>query len=310
MIEPVVVVVPTRGSAAAIRNVAAHIATHVGNFPCRILVNSDEIPDAETLADLRRSHPDVRLHLCPGGGVSRARNLALATYPQSTVVFVDDDVILAPGVVESLLDALTWAQTAVATARIVPAPAPRELFEVHERYLGLDRGGESRTFGVSDLESMTPMSIWPVGVGALFAVRAPAVAAASPSGVSFDERLSNGLPCGGTEDVDFFLRCLTAGVGIHYAGDVVARHEYPASLQLVRSKVRHYSRADGAFYGKWSRLLRWRDVRADLVHWVYRVGLHVRLWAVHAPHVPLGPLLMEPGDKLYGAVRWRFGGAP
>lgn len=291
------------------RHVATHVAAHVRRLPCVIVFNSDEIPDTEAVADLRRSHPDIRLQLCPGGGVSRARNHALAAYPQNTVVFVDDDVILASGVVESLLDAMTSAQTAVVTARIVPAPAPRGLFEVHKEYLGLDRGGERRTFGLGDLESMTPMSIWPVGVGALFAVRAPALAAAVGEGLSFDERLSNGLPCGGTEDVDFFLRCLLAGVGLHYAGDVVAGHVYPVSLPLIAAKVRQYSRADGAFYAKWSRLLGWRDVRGDLVHWASRVALHARLWAMRAPHVPLGPLLMEPADKFSGALCWRLRGS-
>lgn len=308
MIEPEVVVVPTRGSAAAIRDVAAHIAPHVRHLPCVIVANREEIPDAAALALLRRCHPDIRWHQCPGGGVSRARNFALAAYPQSTVVFVDDDVVLAPGVVESLLSALNSAQTAVATARIVPAPAPRELFEVHQKYLGLDRGPESRTFGGGDLEAMTPMTIWPVGVGALFAVRAAVVAAGAQDGVSFDERLSNGLPCGGTEDVDFFLRCLIAGLGVHYAGDVVALHTYPDSLQLVGSKMRHYAQADGAFFGKWSRLLGWRDLHADLLHWVCRVGLHFQLMTAGHPHVPLGSLVMEPADKLYGALRWRVGG--
>lgn len=302
------VMVPTRGSDQALNAIAENIASRLGDAPLRVMLNRANAPNPSTWQNVLDRCPDARFHLSPGGGVARARNLALRVAPTDVVVFVDDDVLLPLGALPRLVERLRHTAAGVATARIVPAASAGTAAELHRRFLGLDRGLSSRRFTRQDLAQLSPMDSWELGVGAAFAVqRAMLDRVASPP--AFDESLSNGRFCGGAEDVDFFLQCLHADVPVVYCPEAVFEHRYPEAMNNVRTKMRRYARADGAFYAKWGRFLAWSDVVGDLADWAHRVRLHARRAAARDAHVPLAALIEEPFDKLVGAAWWSLVGS-
>lgn len=299
------VVVPTRGDPAALRHIATNIAAGLGAAPFTAVLNRAAPPAPDAWAMVLGHCPDASFHLSPGGGVARARNLALRITSTDVVVFVDDDVVVPPDSLATLVAYLEHLGAGVATARIWPAPSTACTDALHRDFIGLDRGPVSRSFTRQDLDRLSPMTAWTLGVGAVFAVRRSMLDAVAHPPI-FDETLSNGRFCGGAEDVDFFLQCLLSDIPVAYCADAVVEHNYPTSLRCVRTKMTQYARADGAFYAKWRHLLGWRDVAADLLDWSRRVEDHFRRDAAHRPHLPLATSLHEPADKLIGAAWWRL----
>lgn len=301
MIEATLVI-PTRGDDRALRRIATQILpSH--NGPVVLVVNGARPMAMGALPDL----PGARIYACPGGGVSRARNLALRLAPSDLIVFVDDDVLLTPTVIERIVDDLCSGRGDVVTGRILPAQATAPFGEVHTEFLGLDRGAESQLFDETALATLSPTGVWALGVGALFGVnRASLLDVARPP--VFDESLSNGRFCGGAEDSDFLLQAVLSGLTVLYDAEAVATHQFPVRKQEVERKMHQYARADGAFYAKWSELLTHKDLLTDLRCWWTRLGEHVRLARKGHPHVPLGPLVTEPFDKTVGYAWWMMTG--
>lgn len=295
------VVVPTRGDPAALRRIADNIAAP--DTDLLVVVNGSGAVEPEAWATaVRRCRSARRVH-CPGGGVSRARNLALRITGTDDLVFVDDDVIPPASSLDKLVRALDDLDVAVTTGRVCPIPA--EESELYELFIGLDRGTEPRIFGPESLAEFNPTTSWALGAGAAFAVRRSALDGldAPPQ---FDESLSNGRPCGGAEDVDFFLLCLRAGARLAYCPDAEFPHAFPRTRPAASAKLRQYARADGAFYAKWRSDLTVGDAGADLADWAGRFRRHVRNRRTGEPYLPVLALAQEPLQKTAGALWWRL----
>jgi hypothetical protein len=296
-------VVPTRGDRAALERIAVDIAPAATRGAFLLICNNSSGPHQEGWDSIRAAHPETVWRTCPGGGVSRARNLAMRISRTDAIVFADDDVVLQELALERLIANLE-STAAVVTGRVIPADPGGALGELHTTYLGLDRGPATRTYTPADLSRITPTRVWELGVGAFFAVRRSRldVAVTPPT---FDESLSNGRFCGGAEDSDFFYQTLTSGLTLVYDADAIARHRYSTDLGAVSTKVRRYSRADGSLYAKHAASLGPGAAVADLVHWAERVRLHTRSACKGQPHVPLLSLLAEPADKTAGFLWWK-----
>lgn len=293
------IIVPTRGDPSALRRVGEQVQAVPSDVPFLVVLNRSA--DAAVRAQLAPGSAAVQF--CPGGGVARARNLALRLAPTNIVVFLDDDVIACPEAVAALAGRLDDTSLGLATGRVVAAPSDASAYPLYRDYVGFDRGDADHRFPAGDVP--TPMTAWQLGAGAAFAVRRSALDAV-PTPPGFDETLSNGRFCGGAEDVDFFMQCLQAGIGIAYCADAVFSHRFPSSLTSVRRKMRAYARADGAFYCKWRHMIERGDLIDDAVAWRRRVVEHAAAWARREPHLPLMTLLQEPAGKAVGALWWRL----
>ncbi|MGH4013820.1 MAG: glycosyltransferase family 2 protein [Pseudonocardiaceae bacterium] len=144
--------------------------------------------------------------------------------------------------------------------------------------------------------------MWDIGVGALFAVNRPKVL--QHKAVRFDERLSNGRFCGGTDDVDFFMQAFQAGLTLAYEPCAVAHHLFPGDWAGLRKKCRQYALTDGAFYAKWWREAEPVDFINEVRAWVGRLTTHAGLSLDGRPGVPLTSVVVEPLYKLFGATAW------
>ncbi len=297
------VVVPTRGAVEDLDRIADRLCGLSIDIAVMVVVNRRlDAASASRCAQLGRQLGGLVL-VCPGGGVSRARNLALCLVGTDVLVFLDDDVIPTVGAIRRLTDRLLASDVGVVTGRIVPAETRARNGELYLRFATLDRGPVARTF---DRQTAPPPTrTWEMGVGAAFAVHLPRLAAVEHP-PAFDEALSNGRFCGGAEDVDFLLQCVLAGLRVEYLPEAVLAHEYPCRPGDLRRKMVSYARADGAFYAKWSHGLSVDGVLRDLEGWLARLRLHTRRRLRRQPSLPLITLLREPIDKGVGAAWWRF----
>jgi glycosyltransferase involved in cell wall biosynthesis len=297
------VVVPTRGSVDAVTRVHRNIAAQLPDAEVVLVLNGSGETGRATAEGL-----GMRVHECAGGGASRARNAGLAVAEGPVLVFLDDDVIVSRDAVAALVAGLHRTGAAVATARVLPADTRAGTFPVYERYLGFDRGATTRFWPPSTdpgRHPVSPFAVWEFGVGAAFAVDVRRL-----GGRRFDERLSNGRVCGGTEDVDFFYQAHHCGLAITYEATAVVHHLFPTGGREMKAKVRQYALADGAFYAKWIRFATPADLCRDVVGWLRRL----RQQAAHAvrgePAVPVPTLLAEPVYKLMGGLWWVLQGKP
>jgi len=287
------VVVPTRGDVAGAARIEENIVKRLDGVPVMVVRNGG---CGERLA--RR--PGVEILDVPGGGVARARNAALAAATTRTVVFVDDDVIVSGAALRTLVARQREAGAAIATARVRPADAAHH--GLFDDALGFDRGSTSRAWrlGTEADEPMSPLNAWKFGVGATVAVDRALLGDA----VRFDERLSNGRFCGGSEDVDFIYAAYLACHTVCYVADAVVEHLFPLPAPAVSAKCRQYALSDGAFYAKWARRVSASDLRGEVTGWWDRIAKWRADRAAGRPAIPLPDLLAEPLYKLVGGVTW------
>jgi len=292
------VVVPTTGSSAALRRIRQHVLPAVGHERLTVVVNRAEPHEDPASANpTRGSAEDLRLVYAQHGGASGARNRGLEL-DHCVLVFVDDDVRITRRAVEWLVDVVHRAP-GIATARVLPVDAgPGGVWDE----FGFDRGRDPRAWQIRHDSQIGPMEVWDFGVGAMFSVGPRCQSGFAD--VRFDERLSNGTPFGGTEDIDYFYQHYLAGSVISYASGVVVYHDFPLQRRAISVKILRYFASDGAFYCKWRSRLSRRDVLSDVRGWGRRLRSELLGWVSGRRGVPLGVLIGEPFAKLAGVLWW------
>lgn len=296
-----VVVVPTRGDEVSLNRIENNVVARLPGVSVMVLRNGREAVGASVL----EAHPQVRLLDIPGGGVSRARNAALTSAPARTLVFLDDDVVAERDALERLVQGQRVGGATVSTARVVAAPSEHPNAVLFTSFLGFDRGESARIWSLADAEPVSPMNVWDFGVGAAFAVDLHRLATACPPAL-FDERLSNGRPGCGTEDVDFFYQVYLAGLSVSYVADAQLEHVFLTDRAAIVAKCRQYALSDGAFYAKWRRRIPASDLAAEVTGWARRTAAQVARRRTGVPSVPVRSLLAEPLHKLIGGALWFF----
>ncbi len=290
------IVVPTRGDEFAARRIA-HLTTCLGDYPMLVVCNSEY---SHALLDIG----GVITTFAPGGGAARARNKAIEITQSKWIVFVDDDVIIDVGTIDTLLISGERASATIATARVLGAPGDAAEDAIYCNHVTFDRGSDPAIWDGSNQRIISPFDSWKLRVGAAFAVCLPSLRAFAKH-VSFDETLSNGCFAGGAEDVDFFLQVIKAGGSLRYSPEAIAYHVFPNGPKALRHKLRQYALADGAYYAKWWKARSSGDVLGEVRAWFRRLSEYILLRFRHLPTVPLFSLVAEPAYKLMGGVVWR-----
>ena len=291
------VVIPTRADARAAARVE-QLAASIHDYPVLVVCNRERRPPGLDAGG-------IRTIMVPGGGVARARNVAMAVTRSEWVVFVDDDVILERNTIDALLTNGDRTAATIATARVLAAPRDDAEGAIYRDYLIFDRGADPAMWGHGHLRISSPFDSWKLGVGAAFAVCLPSLRALRVQ-AAFDESLSNGRFAGGAEDVDFFFQVIGAGGTVRYSPEALAYHIFPCGSLALRRKLRQYFLADGAYYAKWWSARSRRDLVGEARGWFGRVARHLVRRIQRSPSLPILSLLAEPAYKLTGGVVWHL----
>ncbi|HJV09227.1 MAG TPA: glycosyltransferase [Acidimicrobiales bacterium] len=209
------VVIPTHGRPEALARLLHSIVPVdvPGDGPQVVVVDDGSAPD--TYEGVKAAYPSVKWLRQPRSGPATARNTGWQASTGDTVVFVDDDCVLAPDTLSLLQDAL--ARYDAAGASIEPLHRGHLVADyMHAEHLVTHKLADGHVRWL---------------VTACVAVRRPALESVG----GFDEHLVHG-----GEDVDLSLRLKAAGFRLGVVEEAVAYHDHRASLPLlVRTYYRH-----------------------------------------------------------------------
>ncbi len=185
-----------------------------------------------------------------GPGLSRARNRGLREATGPHVAFTDDDVRVDSWWLHGLAAGFVTDPAAGCVTGIVP---PAELDD--EAQLFFDRRyswakhHETRVFDLAERADASPLYPYSAGIfgtGANFAVDRQLLLELG----GFDEALGAGTPAGGGEDLDAFVRVLTAGRSLVYEPSAIVWHVHRADDLALRRQLHSYGSGLTAFIFK------------------------------------------------------------
>jgi len=205
------IIVATHNRPDSIRRLVASLAPELATGSREII-----IAENGTLSPMRHPLETSRLkHLHePRAGKCRIQNRAIADASGEILVFLDDDLVVAPGYLEAVDQFFdTHREFAAMKGRILAAEDPEKKVGPMAVYLDLpiaDHGEE-----VVEVRGV---------LGANMAFRAEALKQVGP----FDERLGPGA-CGHEEETEMSQRLRRAGFRIGYAPKALVYHEVDPS---------------------------------------------------------------------------------
>ena len=247
---PVTVVLCTRDRADQLA--AALESVRALDYARLEIIVVDNAPTTSATADHLNTIEDPRLRIVtePRAGLSRARNTGLRHATGQIVAFTDDDVVVDPDWITRMVDGFARAQDVVCVTGLVPSGELREPVQAHfdQRVTWANSCGPVQ-FRLSAPPVGVPLFPFQGGIygtGANFALRRDAAFALG----GFDEALGVGSPTGGGEDIDMFVRVVTAGYGLAYEPSAIVWHRHRADAGALTAQAIGYGTGLGAWLTK------------------------------------------------------------
>jgi GT2 family glycosyltransferase len=182
----------------------------------------------------------VRYLLEPMPGASAGRNCGLRAATGEVVAFLDDDVLVDPLWLRSLVLAFQTAPgVACVTGMILPAELETPAQVWIEEFGGFDKGYQRQIFDLGEFAPPDPL--YPYAVGKF---GSGANAAFDPGALrsvgGFDTALGPATPARGGEDIDAFLQIILAGHRLVYEPRSLVRHHHRRDYADLRRTVQGY----------------------------------------------------------------------
>jgi GT2 family glycosyltransferase len=297
------VVIATRDRPGDLKRALDSIQRQRTNRPIEIIV-VDNNPLSDLTPAAVTGRPNVRLVSEPRAGLSYARNRGILASTSTIVISTDDDVVVPPDWVETLIAPFRDPNVMAVTGNVVPdrmVMKPERLFEA---YGGLGRGTlNMRVDGTWFREFRRAVPTWRLGGTANAAFRSTIFS--DPAIGLLDESLGAGTPSGCSEDTDLFYRILREGFRIVYEPRAVVRHRHRQSMPALRRQLYAYAKGHVAY--QLTTLKRDRDLRAlvrllfempDLYWWRIRTRLSGE------SEYPLSLVFVEIAGFIAGPWAW------
>lgn len=239
----------------------------------REIVVVDNASRTDATQRLVAAMPDVRYVRERRPGLAIARNTGVRATTGTIVAFTDDDVVVDPDWVPSLLPPFADARVMGVTGTVLPgelATAAQRMAE--ERLWSFNREFRARTFDAQYFARMRArgVPVWHVGAGANMAFRRDAFARVGP----FDERLGAGA-AGCSEDSELWYRLLAEGWSCVYEPAAVVFHYHRADLSGLRQQWHAYMRGHVvALLVQFARYRHWGNIRRIAL----QLPLHFAFW--------------------------------
>lgn len=194
--------------------------------------------------------PRVRLVEEPHPGLSRARNVGLLAATGEVVAFVDDDAVVDPYWLSSLVKAFDYTGEVSCVSGIVPAGEIRTPAQAaFDQRVSWSDSASVRIFDWRkppvDMP-LFPFAVGEYGTGANFAVDRRTVARLG----GFDENLGAGSATHGGEDLDIFFRILRSGGLLVHEPAAIVWHRHRDNDDALHAQIRGYGLGLGAFLSK------------------------------------------------------------
>ncbi|MDT5032854.1 MAG: hypothetical protein QOC94_3025 [Actinoplanes sp.] len=246
---PITVVICTRERPGALaRALDSVLAQDYPRF--RVLV-VDNAPATGATADVVRAATrcgPVQYLVEPRGGLSFARNAAVAAAPGEILAWLDDDEYADPTWLAEVARALAdHPEADVVSGVIVPAELETQAQLWFEQFGGHSKGRGFRpdVFGPASAHRQSPLyPLPPFGTGANMTFRAGVIERIG----GWDTALGAGTPSAGSEDTLAFTQVLLGGGTIVYQPSALTHHYHRRDLDGLRRQMAGYGSGLTAAY--------------------------------------------------------------
>ena len=218
-----------------------------GSSPDVEIIAIDNAPSDRQTARLVADYP-VRYVLEPRKGLNWARSLGARVARNEILIYADDDTVVDPHWIDSMLQPFTASHVGAVTGLVMPAELETPAQEEFEHRNGFGRGFERRAHSVQTTE---PTLVAQIGAGASLAIRRKLVLGME----LFDVELGAGTAAMTGDDHHAFFRLLSTGHVIVYNPEALSWHFHRRTDEKLAATLRSYS------VGAYCHLL-----RALLVH--------------------------------------------
>ncbi|MGI4824391.1 MAG: glycosyltransferase [Janthinobacterium lividum] len=234
---PVSVVICTRGRAAQLRR-CLHMLHGLACQPAEIVV-IDNAPTDTSTRDVCREFAEVVYREEPRAGLDIARNTGLVTARCPVVAFVDDDVVVHPGLIHRVWETFRDPSIAAMTGLVIALELQTEAQLIFEQHWSFNRGYVDKLYGPHFARQATRPAppVWEIGAGANMAFRKSVFEEIG----YFDELLDVGA-AGCSGDSEMWYRLLLHGYRIHYNPRAVVYHEHRADIVGLKRQLFSYMR--------------------------------------------------------------------
>jgi glycosyltransferase involved in cell wall biosynthesis len=175
----------------------------------------------------------VRLLNEPRRGVSFARNHAVARARGDILVFVDDDVLIAPNWLEEIVKGFEDPSVCCVTGRVIPAGLLSLSAEQQARYYSSERALTPWTLDASDPNRYQYILGEPVGFGCNMAFRKTFLQNYS----LFPPDLGAGSLIGGGDEFYLYVQVLKHGFRIRHVPQAAVTHVFDANPDKQKARA-------------------------------------------------------------------------
>lgn len=250
------VIIPTCDRPQDLVRCLQHVLSQSTDRPFEVIV-VDNRPQSGITAPIVAQFPSVKYIPEPRAGSSYARNTAITASSGEIVAMVDDDVVVPPDWLETLIAPMARLEVMVVTGNVLPlelATPAQVMFE--DLKGGLSPGFVPFEVDKSWLDSFEVCAppVWELGVSANAAFRSTIFS--HPTIGLMDEVLGPGTPALGGEENHLIYKVLRSGFTLVYEPDAYVWHHHRQTMpSLYRQTVGHMR--GGMCY----HILMWRQER-------------------------------------------------
>lgn len=245
------VVICTFDRADSLRRVVDSVlAMDYPNFEVVVVDNApDKSPATRSLIE---RHDDERLRYVaePIAGLSRARNRGVAAARGELIVFTDDDVVADRAWLRSMAAAFTREPHVGLVTGLVPTAELRNEFQQQfDNSVHWSSNLDRQVFDLGEHRPVSPTFPFRTGLfgtGASFATTRDVLRSVG----TFDEALGAGTLTGGGEDLDFFLRVVTAKWQVVIEPTAIVWHFHRADRAALERQMATYGSGATAYMFK------------------------------------------------------------
>ena len=241
----ITVVICTRNRTALLKTALASVlACDYPDFDVVVVDNaSDDTATVEYVESL--SEPRVQVRVEPVPGLAVARNTGIRAARGKVVAFTDDDVVVDRMWLRRLGEAFaTDSSIGCVTGLVVSGELRTPAQSVFEKLVQKQAQWSSKltreSFDIARPPPGNPLFPFQVGLYGTGANLALPRAVLKKLG-GFDDGLGIGSPAGGGEDIDMFLRVITAGHRLVYEPAAIIWHRPHPDMSALENEVRTYA---------------------------------------------------------------------
>ena len=214
------------------------------NFEILVIDNSrDPVPTREIA-----QRCGVEYVRCQKGGLSRARNAALANARHEWIAFTDDDCRPEKNWLTELVRPTQDQKCRGVCGLVLPAQLENIAEITFEIYGGLGRGYMPKVFEPHWLRTSLsrPAQTWRIGAGANMLLHKGLLQRLGGFDVDMGPGPKSVGGCG--EDTDVFYQVLRKGYSIHYTPRAIVHHFHRSSPKALRKQIYSYAVGHAAYH--------------------------------------------------------------